>query len=151
MYCLRTLVDSHSLGTTKKSGTMSVYNAASSAGNIIGPLLFKSSDAPTYRPGLRAVLAIFVTLAVCVLLQLGNLMFLNKLQERARVKNGKPAKIKDRSMDSKYHDADEQSDEYGVGVAEGDPEARPAHHTRIGDNAFLDLTDRKNDEFVYVY
>lgn len=130
---------------------MSVYNAASSAGNIIGPLLFQSSDAPEYHPGLRAVLAIFVTLAACTVIQLGNLMFLNKLQERKRVKNGKPAKIKDRSMDTKYHDADEQPDDFGTGLAEGDPEGRPAHHTRIGDNAFLDLTDRKNDEFVYIY
>lgn len=130
---------------------MSVYNAASSAGNIIGPLLFQSSDAPEYRPGLRSVLAIFVTLAACTIIQLGNLMFLNKLQERKRVKNGKPAKIKDRSMDSKYHDADEQPEDFATGTAEGDPQARPAHHARIGDNAFLDLTDRQNDEFVYIY
>jgi hypothetical protein len=48
-------------GTTKKSITMSLYMAGSSAGNIIGPLLFKAADAPTYLPGLRSVLAIFVT------------------------------------------------------------------------------------------
>lgn len=130
---------------------MSVYNAASSAGNIIGPLLFQSSDAPEYRPGLRSVLAIFVTLAACTVIQLGNLIFLNKLQERKRVKNGKPAKIKDHSMEDKYHDADEQPEDFETGVAEGDPEARPAHHARIGENAFLDLTDRQNDEFIYIY
>lgn len=138
-------------GTTKKSATMSLYNAASSAGNIIGPILFQSSDAPTYHPGLRAVLAIFVTLAACTVIQAANLMFLNKLQERKRVKNGKPAKIKDHSMEDEYHDADEQPDDEMMGVAEGDPEARPAHYTRIGGQAFLDLTDRKNDEFIYVY
>ena len=138
-------------GTTKKSATMSLYNAASSAGNIIGPLLFQSADAPTYHPGLRAVLAIFVALAACTVLQAANLVFLNKLQERKRVKNGKPRKIKDHSMEDKYHDADEQPDDEIMGVAEGDPEARPTHHARIGDQAFLDLTDRKNDEFVYVY
>lgn len=138
-------------GTTKKSATMSLYNAASSAGNIIGPLLFKSSDEPTYHPGLRAVLGIFVALAACTIIQAANLMFLNKLQERKRVKNGKPRKIKDHSMEDKYHDADEQPDDAMVGTAEGDPEIMPAHHARIGDQAFLDLTDRKNDEFVYVY
>lgn len=131
---------------------MSVYNAASSAGNIIGPLLFQSADAPTYHPGLKAVLGIFVALAACAIIQAANLMFLNKLQERKRVKNGKPAKIKDHSMESKYHDADEQSDgELTTGVAEGDPEARPAPHARIGDQAFLDKTDRENDEFIYIY
>ena len=138
-------------GTTKKSATMSLYNAASSAGNIVGPLLFQSADKPTYHPGLRAVLGIFVALAACTVIQAANLMFLNKLQERKRVKNGKPRKIKDRSMEHKYHDADEQPDEENVGVAEGDPEATPGHHARIGDQAFLDLTDRQNDEFVYIY
>ncbi|KAK5170284.1 uncharacterized protein LTR77_004871 [Saxophila tyrrhenica] len=137
-------------GTTKKSATMSVYNAASSAGNIIGPLLFKSSDAPTYHPGLRAVLAIFVALAACTILQAGNLMFLNKLQERKRVKNGKPAKIMDHSMEDKYHDADEQPEDAVTGLAEGEAQVG-GRHVRIGEQAFLDLTDRKNDEFIYVY
>ena len=141
-------------GTTKKSAMMSCYNAASSAGNIIGPLLFKSSDAPDYHPGLRAVLGIFVALAACTIIQAANLMFLNKLQERKRVKNGKPRKIKDRSMETKYHDVDEQPwDEYegGVGAAEGSAETRPGEHKRIGEQAFLDLTDRQNDEFIYIY
>ncbi|KAK3717677.1 hypothetical protein LTR37_005744 [Vermiconidia calcicola] len=143
-------------GTTKKSATMSLYNAASSSGNIIGPLLFSSADAPTYHPGLRAVLGIFVALAACTVLQVANLMFLNKLQERKRVKNGKPRYIKDRSMEDEYHDADEQPDEddvAGTGVAEGaevEGGRRPSH-VRIGENAFLDMTDRQNDEFVYVY
>lgn len=130
-------------GTTKKSAVMSVYNAASSAGNIIGPLLFNSKDAPQYKPGVRSVLAIFVALAACTALQAFNLVFLNKLQERKRVANGKPAKIKDRSMETEYHDADEQ--------LESDNVEADAHRARIGDQAFLDLTDRKNDEFVYIY
>ncbi|KAK3696054.1 hypothetical protein LTR37_018135 [Vermiconidia calcicola] len=143
-------------GTTKKSATMSLYNAASSSGNIIGPLLFSSTDEPTYHPGLRAVLGIFVALAACTVLQAANLMFLNRLQERKRVKNGKPRYIKDRSMEDEYHDADEQpdgDDVVGTGVAEGvEVEGgRRASHVRIGENAFLDLTDRQNDEFVYVY
>ena len=138
-------------GTTKKSAVMSLYNAASSAGNIIGPLLFKSSDEPRYQPGLRSVLGIFVALAACVIIQAANLMFLNKLQERKRVKNGKPAKLKDRSMEDKYHDADDEVDEASIGVKEGDLTAPPGHHTKIGDQAFLDLTDRKNDEFIYIY
>lgn len=135
-------------GTTKKSAVMSVYNAASSAGNIIGPLLFNANDAPQYRPGLKAVLGIFVALAACVVLQAANLISLNKLQERKRVKNGKPAKIKDRSMESEYHDADEQLDD-SSGTAENDLESH-AQRARFGDQAFLDVTDRKNDEFVYI-
>lgn len=116
-------------GTTKKSVVMSLYNAGSSAGNIIGPLLFNSKDAPTYFPGLRAVLGIFVTLAAVIIIQLANLMFLNKLQARKRVKNGKKAVIHDASMDTTYVQAEADD---------------------IGEHAF-DLTDRKNDEFVYIY
>jgi hypothetical protein len=124
-------------GTTKKSIIMSSYNAGSSAGNIIGPLLFNKKDAPAYHPGLRAVLAVFVTLVAVVMIQLANLMLLNKLQEKKRVTNGKKAKIHDHSMEDKYHDLDEDNE------VEGGP--------RLGDQAFLDLTDRKNDEFVYIY
>jgi len=124
-------------GSTKKSVIMSLYNAGSSAGNIIGPLLFNSNDAPSYRPGLRAVLAIFVTFAVVVIIQLLILMVLNKLQQKARVNHGKQAIIHDHSMDNKYHDIDEDN--------------RTAEGPKLGENAFLDLTDRKNDEFTYIY
>ncbi|KIW28356.1 uncharacterized protein PV07_08028 [Cladophialophora immunda] len=121
-------------GSTKKSVIMSLYNAGSSAGNIIGPLLFNKKDAPAYHPGLRKVLAIFVTMVAVIFIQLANLIFLNKLQSRKRVKNGKAAKIKDHSMEDKYVAMDETE----VGQ-------------RLGENAFLDLTDRKNDEFTYLY
>jgi MFS family permease len=122
-------------GSTKKSVVMSLYNAGSSAGNIIGPLLFNKKDAPAYHPGLRSVLAIFVALVAVVLIQLANLIFLNKLQARSRVRQGKTAVIKDHSMQEKY----EAMDEEGEGGQ------------RLGDKAFLDLTDRKNDEFTYIY
>lgn len=115
---------------------MSLYNAGSSAGNIIGPLLFASKDAPSYHPGLGKMLAVFCTLVAVILLQLGNLMFLNKMQGRERVKNGKPEKLLDHSMSSKYVDMNADNE---TGAAS------------LGNQAFNDLTDRKNDEFVYVY
>jgi len=117
-------------GTTKKSIIMSLYNAGSSAGNIIGPLLFNAKDAPNYLPGLRAVLGIFVALAAVILLQLANLVFLNKMQVRKRVSNGKQAVIHDASMEDHYVAVDSTAG--------------------VGEHAF-DLTDRKNDEFVYIY
>lgn len=116
---------------------MSLYNAGSSAGNIIGPLLFTKKEAPGYHPGLRKVLAIFVTLVALTGIQTANLFFLNKLQERKRVANGKPAKIRDMSMENKY----EQTD--------ADVEANEQAH--LGEKALLDLSDGKNDEFVYLY
>jgi len=115
-------------GTTKKSIIMSLYNAGSSAGNIIGPLLFNAKDAPDYKPGLKAVLGIFVALAAIVALQVVNLIVLNKMQRKKRLANGKEERILDTSMESRY-----VSEKVG-----------------LGSHAF-DLTDRRNDEFVYIY
>ncbi|CCF35333.1 MFS transporter [Colletotrichum higginsianum] len=121
-------------GTTKKSVIMSLYNAGSSAGNIIGPLLFNSRDAPEYKPGLTKVMGITCALLAIIGLQVVNLVVSNKMQERKRVANGKPRKIQDLSMEHRYTTA--QNDGSG------------AH---LGENAFLDMTDSQNDEFVYVY
>ena len=44
-------------------------------------------------------------------------------------------------MQQHYHDIEENNE------STSGQEARE----EIGDNAFLDLTDRKNDEFVYIY
>ncbi|GAB7365477.1 hypothetical protein MBLNU230_g6550t1 [Neophaeotheca triangularis] len=120
-------------GSTKKSVIMSLYNAGTSAGNIIGPLLFSLDSAPEYLPGLRSTMGITAALIGVVGLQLVNLVYLNKRQEKKRVANNKPAKIKDLSMTRTY--------ETGGG----------ADDDELGGQAFLDLTDRKNDEFVYVY
>ncbi|KAK3949884.1 major facilitator superfamily domain-containing protein [Pseudoneurospora amorphoporcata] len=122
-------------GSTKSSVMMSLFNAASSAGNIIGPLLFDTADAPAYTPGLKATLGVYSMMAAVVLLQLANLVLLNKMQEKKRVANGKPAKLHDASMENKFNAAQGQEGQGGD----------------IGSRAFLDLTDRQNDEFIYVY
>lgn len=59
---------------------------------------------------------------------------MNKRLERKRVANGKPAKVFDRSMTNEYM-ADDGFDSGGSmsGVAR------------------LDTTDRKNEDFVYIY
>lgn len=126
-------------GTTKKSVIMSLYNAGNSAGNIVGPLLFNAADAPYYLPGLTKVMIIMCTLIAVIGMQTAVLVLLNKMQERRRVANGKPRKIKDMSMRHHYEPATESEE----GDGEGD--------VRLGENAFKDLTDRQNDEFVYVY
>jgi hypothetical protein len=123
-------------GQTKKSVVLALYNAASSVGNIVGPLLFNEKDAPAYQPGLRACLGIFVAMVVVVLAQWGNLVLLNKTQGDKRVANGKPRRIVDQSMQGTY--------EVSEGNEEGEEE-------QVGGNGFLDLTDRENDEFVYIY
>lgn len=138
-----TWIVGNTAGTTKKSVVMSLYNAASSAGNIVGPILFNSADAPEYKPGLRACLGIFVALVAVILIQWTNLIMLNKMQEKRRVRNGKEAKVVDHSMQEHYHDI--QSDNENAGGEAGTAEQR------LGQNAFKDLTDKENDEFVYIY
>jgi hypothetical protein len=94
------------------------FNAASAAGNIIGPLLFKAEDKPYYAPGVRAVMIIFVALVALIGIQVVLLWLFNKQRERQRVAAGKPAKIHDTSMDSKYtaYGKDEVGNDNGVAV-----------------------------------
>ncbi len=47
--------------------------------------------------------------------------------------NGKPASIVDHSMEERYVDINQNNT------------------SGLGDQAFADLTDRQNDEFIYVY
>ncbi|KAI0909590.1 major facilitator superfamily domain-containing protein [Ustulina deusta] len=145
-------VIANTAGATKRSAIISVYNAAASIGNIIGPIVFNSKDAPDYFPGLRVVLGFFVATAACAILQAANLTFLNKMQERRRVQNGKPAKIKDTSMSDTYQDLamNEPSDGAGSVSSSAAEQAAAGQQSRIGQNAFADMTDRENDEFVYV-
>lgn len=134
-----TWIVGNTAGTTKKSTVMSLYNAASSAGNIVGPLLFSDDDAPAYLPGLRACLGIFVAMVAIVAIQWANLIVLNRMQACRRVRNGKRAEMVDHSMQDQYHGIEEDN-----AVEESGAE-------QVGNNAFLDLTDRENDEFVYIY
>lgn len=124
-------------GQTKKSAIMSLYNAGSAAGNIIGPYLFQSKDAPRYQPGVKIVMGMFCALLAVIAMQVVVLFFLNKQRQRQRVANGKPQFIKDTSMSRKW-EAQEDVQETGDGV-------------RLGQNALLDLTDFENDEMVYVF
>ncbi|TFB04628.1 hypothetical protein CCMA1212_003982 [Trichoderma ghanense] len=140
-----TWIVGNTAGTTKKSIIMSIYNAASSVGNILGPILFNDRDAPEYKPGLRTCLAVFAALIGVILLQWANLVVLNKVQAKTRVRNGKKAVVIDRSMQEHYHSARQED-----GVLQ-DAESADATDDHTGQNAFLDLTDRKNDEFVYIY
>jgi hypothetical protein len=65
------------------------------------------------------------------------LFFLNKKHEKQRVAMGKEAKVVDYSM-------------HAVGAIVQDKEGLPVQQV-IQDNAFMDLTDIKNEDFVYVY
>lgn len=124
-------------GQTKKSVIMSLFNAGSAAGQMIGPLLFNAVDAPYYHPGLTSVMGVSCALVAIIGLTTLDLVYLNRQQGNRRVRNGKPRDITDMSMQRTFA---------GVSAEDGSDGA-----VRLGENAFLDLTDRQNDEFVYVY
>lgn len=127
-------IASNVAGQTKKAAMMALYQAGSSSGNIVGPLLFKTKDKPAYRPGLQAVMGIFVASMGLVLILMGMFMVMNKRKEVERVKNGKPAKIHDRSMDTKYVAAEQTPEDEEDGIK---------GTTALGSNAFKDISDFK--------
>ncbi|RSH89802.1 hypothetical protein EHS25_001788 [Saitozyma podzolica] len=122
--------------TMAKSFAISLVNAGLAVGNIVGPLLFNSNQAPEYHPGVAAVLGIFIACSILCGVLTFVFALMNRHKEKQRVAHGKPAKIIDSSMHKVYQAA---------------PDAEIEGGFRLGDQAFLDLTDGQNDEFVYSY
>lgn len=120
-------------GATKKSTMLSFIQAGVSAGALSGPLLFTSEQAPKYLAGIRAVLGIFIALIGAAVIQLLNLMFLNKQQRKKRIANGKSGDVVDESMQTSVNT-----------TSKGQMQA-------LEEVVALDLTDRENDQFVYLY
>lgn len=113
--------------------------------------MFKDSDSPRYVPGLRGVLAIFIALVAVIGLQVINLFFLNKMRQKQRVNHGKPKYINDTSMSKNYvaYGADQQEGQVRLG--QNGTLLAELWEVLLIHLALLDLTDYKNDEFVYLY
>lgn len=125
-------VAGNTAGATKQSTTLAFYQVGVSAGALSGPLLFHKDEAPIYRTGVRGVLIIFVVLIAAIFAQLGILILMNRMQRKKRVRNGKSAVINDQSMKTNVN------------------EDGKVHELTVSEQN-LDLTDRENDEFVYIY
>ncbi|KAF1960865.1 allantoate permease-like protein [Byssothecium circinans] len=124
-------------GDTKRKVTTSILFVGSSAGNIIGPLLFKPAEKPYYYRGLRSNLALFVALAVMIVVAMCWIKLLNRKHAAERERLGKSAHIVDLSMETKQRTTEEEA------VNEGEE--------GVGDKAFDDVTDLKNEDFIYLY
>jgi hypothetical protein len=117
-----------------------------------GPLLFDAKDAPYYAPGVKAVLAIFCVLIGIIGGQVILLWLFNKQRQRQREAHGKPKYIHDTSMENKY--TTYGSDEHDATIGQnGESPAHIYEYEGLAADAvaLLDMTDIKNDEFVYVY
>ncbi|KAF2702979.1 allantoate permease-like protein [Pleomassaria siparia CBS 279.74] len=125
-------------GDTKRKVTTAILFVGASAGNILGPHLFTPAEAPLYSRGLRANLALFVTIIVLVVLAVLWITILNRKHVTMRTQIGKAAKVLDLSMETNQQmkDADETAN---------------AELGGVGDKAFDDETDLKNEDFIYLY
>ena len=121
-------------GDTKRKMTTAMLFVGSCAGNIVGPHLYNTSEAPAYHRGLIANLILFIVLIVLVILTTIYLMWLNKGHAAKRIAAGKLAEVIDRSM------------------IQGQPEITEEQADQVlGDKAFDDETDLRNEDFIYVY
>ncbi|KXH69114.1 major facilitator superfamily transporter [Colletotrichum salicis] len=131
-------------GDTKKKTTAAVVFIGMCTGNIIGPLLYSVDDAPVYRPGLISNLIMFVLVAIMGALIPLYLKYLNVQHAKRREALGKSTLIVDESM---MRNKDKQE---GKAVEiEEDPQHQ--HRAIEEDHGLQDMTDLKNEDFIFVY
>ena len=109
-----------------------------SPGNIIGPNLYTVDQAPRYRKGLISNLILFVLIMILVGLGVLWVAFLNKRHAATRERLGKAAKVVDLSMAS------------GRVLAGTEGVLNDTEGTGLGKKAFDDVTDLKNEDFIYL-
>ncbi|KAJ3554998.1 hypothetical protein NM688_g2813 [Phlebia brevispora] len=135
---LYTWSSQNTAGHTKK---LCVVFVAQCAGNIIGPLLYTTEEAPYYHRGLTADLICWIVLCILVLVTAAYLKFLNMRHIKGRRLAGMPTKIIDTSLSTT---AETVRLQYDSDKATAKPVAA------LNSRAFEDLTDLQNVEFVYV-
>ncbi|BGP43278.1 hypothetical protein JCM10450v2_007423 [Rhodotorula kratochvilovae] len=138
-------------GSSKKACMLSTYMAASAAGNIIAPNLFKSTDAPLYLNGLRLTLILTCVALINIGALVTVLWWQNQRKMKQRVAHGKPARLVDLSMVRKYNEelAAPRADEIEELPSVNGETPAPAKEEKKA--LAEDLTDKQNDEFIYVY
>ncbi|KUL86776.1 hypothetical protein ZTR_04772 [Talaromyces verruculosus] len=130
-------------GDTKKKCTSAMVFVGMCAGNVIGPLLYSTNDAPLYRTGLVADLAMFITVGVISGLTPFYLAYLNRKHEKRRAELGKSAHVIDLSMIRK----DQLVESKAVEIED----VRNQKTSVESDKGLLDVTDLMNEDFIYVY
>ncbi|KAG9499505.1 hypothetical protein J7337_007961 [Fusarium musae] len=137
---------SNTAGDTKGKCNSSVLFIGQSLGNIIGPLLYKPSEAPEYHRGLYWNLLLYIAIVGLVVVTTMYLTYLNRDHSRRRVMAGKDAVIVDYSLYSP-----EEADRLRRSKATEGQHIENARDATVGDHAFDDMTDLVNDEFVFVF
>ncbi|KAF2194413.1 MFS general substrate transporter [Zopfia rhizophila CBS 207.26] len=125
-------------GDTKRKVTTGLLFVGASAGNIIGPHLFTPGEAPHYSRGLRSNLALFVAIVVLVLMAAAWIRVLDQKHATRRAELGKAVNVVDLSMETSRQ-------------MEKAEETANAETGGVGEKAFDDETDLKNEDFIYLY
>ncbi|KAI0169856.1 MFS general substrate transporter [Hypoxylon sp. FL1284] len=130
-------------GDTKKKTSSAMMFMGMCTGNVIGPLLYNTKDAPLYRPGLIADLVMFITVGVLGILIPMYLMLLNRWHAKKREELGKQANMVDESMVRRGNMQESKAAEL--------EQNEQATRNIEDDNGLNDLPDLKNEDFIYVY
>ncbi|KAL3474288.1 major facilitator superfamily domain-containing protein [Aspergillus californicus] len=131
-------------GDTKRKCTSAVVLIGMCTGNVIGPQLYSLDQAPEYRPGLISNLVMFVLVAIIAVLADLYLYWLNKRHAKNREALGKNAQVVDESMLRKERIEKSKA----VELEEAEPGKSGSPEVDLG---FMDTTDLKNEDFIYVY
>jgi hypothetical protein len=113
-------------------------------GNMVGPQLYLSKEAPYYKTGLTANMVLLSLMFVLTAIQVVYLFYLNKRNVKRRIAAGKTGKHVDYSLENSSNWAAMKKANVAEGIEKAQEEQGNSH-------AFEDLTDRQNDEFIYQY
>ncbi|KAM3504922.1 hypothetical protein MY11210_008174 [Beauveria gryllotalpidicola] len=151
-------------GDTKRKSTSALVFIGSSAGNIVGPLLFTPDEAPSYSRGLTANIALFSAVILLVFLTSAYLKLLNKRHAERRVALGKKAIVFDSSLETAgevdrmntiqenwERDARLHHGELGSSLDHPEGQQSDYEDEAPNSNAFADLTDLENEDFIFVF
>lgn len=154
-------------GDTKRKSTSAIVFIGASAGNVVGPLLFRPDEAPGYTRGLRANLAFFSLVMILVAVTTVYLKWLNRRHSIRRAAMGKSAVVMDLSletaeevermeaMERAMHEAPVVQADFDGGERASHEESGDVPRRRVRDKrgakAFADVTDLENEDFVFVF
>lgn len=138
-------------GDTKRKCTSAIMFIGQSTGNVVGPLLYTTAEAPGYHRGLRSNLALYIVIVLLCVITSVYLFTLNKAHARRRVALGKSAIIIDESLDAPEEIERRRARRAAAGESQATEGTAVSADNRVGERAFENLTDIKNEEFVFVY
>ncbi|RSH94851.1 hypothetical protein EHS25_004657 [Saitozyma podzolica] len=141
---LYTWANSNAGGTTKRVVTFAFMFAFQCTGNIVGPQVYLTMEAPYYHTGLYVDIGCWSVLCLLIISMRFYLAHLNRKQEAKRVAMGLPADLKDMSIMS-HEEADAYKQELTAMLAQ-----KGMTEAQLFENAFDDLTDKQNPMFMYI-